>query len=268
MADFQILVRNKSGTRRQYFLFVETPTVTSGAQVFQNVYATAAPVPDQTGTAKFVLKKDYFAVTGTSPGQKLGSGVNVSTTDFEIAKIAQGPKLGSTVYMTAGTNPPGKGAEFVDGLLEQKTSTPGSFTISTDGSFQLSNGANQFIGLGGQDPYDPSNIIPIATFEAEPNTTSIITPKSKYYVSWGTFTPGQIIDVTTIATVSLAQVGKITRNSQYASLLRSTSPARLPLWPRCSTTTMALGLPPSTRVLESVRRMWWCLSVAVDFVVS
>ena len=45
--------------------------------------------------------------------------------------------------------------------------------------------------------------MPVAVFEAQPGTTNFVTPKSKYYISWGTFTAGQIIDVTTIATPAL-----------------------------------------------------------------
>jgi hypothetical protein len=59
--------------------------------------------------------------------------------------------------------------------------------------------AHQFIGLGAQDPQDPSNIIPIAVFAAQPGSQNIITPKPKYYISWGSFNPGRIIDVATIA---------------------------------------------------------------------
>jgi len=59
--------------------------------------------------------------------------------------------------------------------------------------------ANQFIGPGAADPMDPSNIIPIAVFAAQPGSHNIITPKSKYYISWGSYNPGQIIDVSTIA---------------------------------------------------------------------
>ena len=138
MSDFSILVKNKSGDSRAYFLFVEAPSVSGGAQVFQNVYVAAPPVPNNSGTAKFSMKKDFYAVTGTNPGQALGTNVTVTTGDFEIAKINQGGKMGTSAHMTAGTT--GKGAEFDDSLLEQKCSTPGSFSIQNDTSFQLGNG--------------------------------------------------------------------------------------------------------------------------------
>ncbi|KAF2731978.1 hypothetical protein EJ04DRAFT_352495 [Polyplosphaeria fusca] len=198
MSDFTILIKNKSGQDRAYFLFAELPQVSaSSQQIFSNVYMSAPPIPSGSGTAAFRLKKTYFAVTGTRPGQGLSSGVSVDTTDYEIAKLAQGDKLGSTVYMTAG--PTGLGAEFEDDKLQQQTRQQGAFTIITDGSFTLGNGANQFIGLGGQDPLDPTNIIPIATFPAQPNTTTIISPRPKYYITWGSRSPGQIIDITTAA---------------------------------------------------------------------
>ena len=54
--------------------------------------------------------------------------------------------------------------------------------------------------MGALDPHDSTNIVPVATFPAQPGTTNIVTPITKYWISWGTFTPGQIIDVATIAT--------------------------------------------------------------------
>lgn len=58
--------------------------------------------------------------------------------------------------------------------------------------------ANQFIRLGAQDPVDPSNVIPVVAFMAEPSTTSYITPQNQYYISWGPYVAGQIIDIAAI----------------------------------------------------------------------
>ncbi|KAK2688574.1 hypothetical protein QWA68_012712 [Fusarium oxysporum] len=196
MSTINILVRNKSGANRAYFLFVEPPTLSGGdGPVFSNVYITAPQVPSDKGTASFTCVTDYFAVTGTSPGQKLGSKVQVTTGDWAIVKINQDNKLGSSLTMNGD---PGNAAAFDSSALEQKCEKPGSFSIRSV-NFKVGNGANQFIGLGAQDALDTSNIIPVATVPAVPGTTAFFTPKAKYYISWGTYLPGQIVDITTIA---------------------------------------------------------------------
>ena len=136
MADFKILCKNKSGASRAYFLFVEAPVVTSGVQVFQNVYIAAAPVPPTTGTASFAISKAYFAVCGTSPGAKLGSNVQVTTGDFGIAKLCQDDKNGSSFTMTGA---PGNAAAFDPHRLKQDCTKPGNFSIECT-EFLLGNG--------------------------------------------------------------------------------------------------------------------------------
>ncbi|KAH7028815.1 uncharacterized protein B0I36DRAFT_349807 [Microdochium trichocladiopsis] len=188
MSQVTILVKNNSGASHSYFLFVKAP------EVFSNVYIAAPPTPSGNGTAKFIAKKDYFAVCGTNPGQQLRKNVQVTTGDWGIAKLNQGGKLGSSFTMTGADG----GAAFDGALLKQACSQPGSFSIEST-NFLFGNGSNQFVGLGAQDPMDATNIVPVATFLAQPNTTSYIRPRNQYYISWGTYVAGEIIDVTTIA---------------------------------------------------------------------
>jgi hypothetical protein len=139
MADYKIFCKNKSGCPKAYFLFVESPEVSGGAQVYQNVYVAASTVPSGTGTATFSIHKDIFAVTGTNPGQELGSNVTVTTGDFGLAKFCQGNKLGSTFAMTGA--PDGKSAFFDPGSLQQDCNKNGSFGINcAAGTFQIGNG--------------------------------------------------------------------------------------------------------------------------------
>ncbi|MCJ1400404.1 hypothetical protein MMC11_003609 [Xylographa trunciseda] len=199
MASYQILVKNKSGAPRAYFLFVETPQVSNvpAAKVFQNVYIAAKPVPDMTGTAIFKVIKDLYAVTGTSPSA-LDANVSVYTGDYEVVKICQSSGAattqGSATHVTGGS-----GAQFDTSKLTETCNTEGSFSIQTDSSFRFPNPDNIFIGLGAADPDDKTTIVPVATFQAMPSTTNFIIPVTKYYVSWGTYTAGQVIDVATIS---------------------------------------------------------------------
>lgn len=139
MASYQVLVRNKSGLPRGYFLFVETPQVTNAPEqkVFQNVYLAAKPVPDRTGTVNFKVLKDFYAVTGTS-SSALDSNVSVYTGDYEVVKLCQKKggitTNGSECHMTGAS-----GAQFVTNLLSETCTTEGSFSIHTDSSFKYPN---------------------------------------------------------------------------------------------------------------------------------
>ena len=139
MADYKIFCKNKSGANRAYFLFVESPEVSGGARVYQNVYIAASTIPSGTGTASFSVHKDIFAVTGTNPGQRLGSNVTVSTGDYGIAKLAQNGKLGSSFTMSGA--PDGRSAVFDSNGLKQNCDKDGSFAINcAAGTFQIGNG--------------------------------------------------------------------------------------------------------------------------------
>lgn len=58
-----------------------------------------------------------------------------------------------------------------------------------------------FLGLGAADPSDPTNIVPVATFPAQPGVQYFIYPVTKYYIAWGTYVPGEIIDVKSLGDV-------------------------------------------------------------------
>ncbi|PVH93259.1 hypothetical protein DM02DRAFT_697063 [Periconia macrospinosa] len=180
---YTIKLKNKSGMDHDYFLFVEAPIVKSGSKVYQNVYISSPSVADGSGTATFTCFAEYYAICGTSPNKALGSKVTVSTADSSAVQVCQGPtKLGTHE---------GSRASNTNDLL-----------------------ANQFIGLGAQDPNDPSNIVPIAVFDAIPGTQNYVQPHATFYISWGTFTAGQIIDVTTVATpVKIDFTGKNNPNA-------------------------------------------------------
>ena len=141
MANHSILVKNKSGTPRAYFLIPEAPRVSGGGspRVYQNVYIASPPTSSGNGIARFSIPKNFFAVTGTTPGQALGSNITVSTSDYRITKLSLGDSSpGSKFVMTAG--PAGNGAMFDNKLTENTTKEAGAFAISCDDSFKLNNG--------------------------------------------------------------------------------------------------------------------------------
>lgn len=135
MSQITIVVQNKCGVDRVYFLFVKAPEVSGGSKVFSSVYITAPPIQSGTGRAKFICKKDFFALCGTSPGEALDRNVQIITTDWSIAKINQDGKKGSSFTMTGA----GNGAVFDNALFKQDCNQPGSFSIEST-NFMWGNG--------------------------------------------------------------------------------------------------------------------------------
>jgi len=137
MATYTILIKNHSGATRAYFLFIETPNVTgsNSPKVFQNVYIAAPSCASPNGTANFTIIKSLYAVTGSSP-QNLGSGVTVTTGDWEPVNIAQDNTYGNYCAMTM---PAGEGPYFDTTKYSATVTTPGAFEIGVDNSFSYPN---------------------------------------------------------------------------------------------------------------------------------
>ena len=136
MSSVNIVVKNKSGAPRAYFLFVKPPEMTVGDKIFSNVYMQAPPVPSGNGSASFTCQTDTFAVCGTMPGVPFGSKGQVGTGDWGIAKLKQDGKLGSHFLMRGD---PGNAAAFDESSLKQDCDQDGSFLIDCTG-FKLGNG--------------------------------------------------------------------------------------------------------------------------------
>ena len=75
----------------------------------------------------------------------------------------------------------------------------GSYRIIASTDFDATNGYLFGLARPGNIPGVPS---PVATFAAEPNDTFNITPVIKFYIAEGAYTPGQIIDYTTVSTTA------------------------------------------------------------------
>lgn len=58
-----------------------------------------------------------------------------------------------------------------------------------------------YIGCGARDPHSPSDIIPVQTYIAEPGLNSQLFPKVKYYICFGEYQPGMVVDRSTLGNV-------------------------------------------------------------------
>lgn len=172
MANYTILVHNKSGDDHEYVLFNEMPkpSPTPGKGVFQNAYITSKMVANDTGTSNFQIQLVINAVTGIRSERadtRINDVINIHDGLNDIAANGQGtitnalqsgsgetkPKaaisdqvtaqicqttngelvLGSAVHVGIVEGKP----KFVTQETKQTCAVDGSFSISVDGSFEF-----------------------------------------------------------------------------------------------------------------------------------
>jgi hypothetical protein len=158
--------------------------------VFTNIYLTSGNIQSSaTGnsSAKFTVKTQYYALYGTTQKGDDGS-TRVDTTDSVEAKL--GPS-GTYVAITADSD----GSPLFDkaAAAGKSVSTAGAFTIATDNKIKYPNAKNIYIGIGAKDPKS-GNVVPIQTYIAKGGMNQQLFPKAVYYVCYGDYEPGTIVD--------------------------------------------------------------------------
>ena len=172
MANYTILVHNKSGDDHEYVLFNEMPkpSPTPGKGVFQNAYITSKMVTNDTGTGNFQIQLIINAVTGTrseggdtrindvikvhdgsddvaangpgtitdalhtNPGKTKPKVAISDQVSAQICQIANGERApGSALHVSTVERKP----KFVTQEPKQTCAVDGSFSISLDGSFEF-----------------------------------------------------------------------------------------------------------------------------------
>lgn len=198
MNMYSITVKNESGSHQHYALFSKAPQVTGTVQgqVWSNVFATANTPKQQ--TAQFTVYKQYYAVCGSSNGSP-DQGVQVSVGQTLPVTLGVKKPDGTVVHgTTVGLIDDGGAPAFSD-TLPAASSYPNAFEIDTHPDFTVQDAkdGNWLIGLGGSSNGTGSTG-PAATFMPEPNVKYQIQPVNTYYVCFGDFTKGALIDVTKI----------------------------------------------------------------------
>lgn len=180
MTTYTIKISNQSGFTKSYIVFMAAPVVNAcgGGQppVFANVWATFLDQTDGGWDSVAYDDMTYAWWGRQAPGgaMELG-GVQPVDTDSRDSVAFQG---GEAVGFGEAT--PGLAAA-------------GSFQIVADHDFTAEDG--YVFGLA--KPNGTPTPSPVATFIAEPNDTFTITPVERFYVTEGSYTPGEVIDVTT-----------------------------------------------------------------------
>lgn len=199
---YTITVRNKSGAQQHYALFNKPPKVTGRVQgqIWSNVFATGnTPNKSQ---AHFSLYTQYFAIVGSSQGTP-ANGVVVDVSGERPVNLGYTQSNGKHV---AGTT---LALQVTDGA-PQFSETPypdgsyvNAFEIKTGPDFTIAEAkkGNYMIGLGGSKTGN-SNDGPSATFVPEPNVDYQVEPVNTYYLTFGDYTKGALIDTNKIGTMA------------------------------------------------------------------
>lgn len=187
MATYDIRVLNNSGYAKSYVLFMQPPQVSStGGQpvIYTNAWVTFNGI-QPSGTDHVTYTDSTFAywATATMP---VAPGTTMGQSGFAAVDVSQ---QDSVPFI--GTTPIGFGTVTPGGAMT------GSYRIIASGDFNASNGYLFGLARPGNIPNIPS---PVATFLAEPNDTFNITPVVNFYVADGAYTPGEIIDYTSVST--------------------------------------------------------------------
>lgn len=195
--QYSIKIQNNSGNDQNYVIFAKAPIISGSVQskIWTNVLDSAQT--QDTESATFEIYKQYYAVCGNSHGS-IEDGVKVTVrgaknVDLGILNDDGTRTPGTTLKLTVTKNAP-----FFDLNLPAPTAYPNSFEIDTQPDFTMLEAKqnNYMIGLGGSS--SGGDKTPAALFIPQPNVKYQIQPANTYYLAYGDYTPGALIDVAKI----------------------------------------------------------------------
>ena len=200
-----------------------------------------ANVKTATNEANKKLSMDVQTSTTLTDGDEMASKnakVKDAITDHVVVQICQSTNgdivPGSVVYLKVVEGKP----KFQSREPQETCHVDGSFSISIDGSLDSQHFGKLcvitlysselvttplnpwlilwriftnfsmspdkiFVGFSAGDPYNNGDITSVSTIPAQPNTTNLITPVSKFYVSWGTQSFSDTLQASTIGSPAL-----------------------------------------------------------------
>lgn len=218
---YTITVTNKSSNPQNYALFNKQPQVTGTVQdkIWSNVFATKKVAPGQMVT--FEIINEYHAIVGQKQqnDSKTFSVTVAGTAPVTLGKTNDDGTVtpGTTLSMVVEDDTPQFTAEALP-----NSSQPNAFEIRT-GDFsntKAKKGKSTRIGLSPpvfgffSDTHPPEGYMiglgparsggaiagPAATFIPEANSTYQIQPVNTYYLTTGSYSKGDLIDVVKVTT--------------------------------------------------------------------
>ncbi|KAA8893614.1 hypothetical protein FN846DRAFT_820578 [Sphaerosporella brunnea] len=199
MNTYTITVKNDSGNQQDYALFNAAPTVINGVQkqIWSNVFATANTPPAQ--TAEFTVYDQYFAICGHSSGSPAGGVAVTVGQDLPVTLGVANPD-GTLTPGTTLTLENSEGAPAFAAAIPSPQALANCFEIATQGDFnsKIATNDNWMIGLGGSST-GSGFTGPAATFVPEPSVHYQIQPVNTYFLTFGDYKAGNLIDRTKMA---------------------------------------------------------------------
>ncbi|KAH8694360.1 hypothetical protein BGZ61DRAFT_532454 [Ilyonectria robusta] len=190
---YQIFVINESNAPQQYALLNQvpsvTPTVTTG--VWSNVLSVISL--EREDTVLFTLDDEAYGFVGSSTKTPGTDGATVNTSDFE--KVILGG------LSTTGEEQ--KGTTLTTGIFQSlfkftgedaPLGGEGAFCVDTPFNFTVQNALedNWVFGLGKSIGGQP---VAAATMTPAPSTSCQITPSNIWYITYGQYVQGQILNI-------------------------------------------------------------------------
>ena len=198
---YTITVKNQSGAQQHYALFNKPPVVTGRVQgqIWANVFATGNTPSNS--VAHFQMLTQYYGIVGSSQGTP-ADGVVVDVTGERAVELGQLSSNGTQVPGTTLTLKVVDEAPQFDQTPNPNGSYVNAFEIRSGTDFTIAEAkkGNYMIGLGGSKTGASDG--PAATFVPEPNVDYQIQPVNTYFLTFGDYTKGAIIDVNKIGTVA------------------------------------------------------------------
>lgn len=186
MATYTIRIVNNSGQSKSYVAFMETPQIAaSGGDpvIYTNAWATFESVTDGSWDSIVYTDNTYAwwgVESGAAKGQATAGGV-----------MAVNTQTCDSVSFIGGAEP------GFDGVPRPGSAPDGAYQIVSGGGF----GPKEGYAFGLARPSGQPTPAPVATFTALPDTTFDITPVERFYVTEGSYTPGQVIEPAAIDAV-------------------------------------------------------------------
>jgi hypothetical protein len=204
MATYNVTVYNSSPAEKQFALFCELPQVNPApaeGKPFANAFAVGRPASNDGQPTTFNVTTKAYACCGY---QEISENTIVSSSD-NIQVELNGQNDVATMKITDGgpsfTSPNHSGA------------ADGTFNVNVP-SYAQEKYPNVWCGYGYPTPSgdiarasrggpDYTGGIGVAAcWTADSNANFIVQPIAKYYVAWGTYTPGQAVNLSEIGTTA------------------------------------------------------------------
>jgi hypothetical protein len=184
--NYKIIFNNQTGSRGEYAIFSEPPTISSAKQVYTNAWITQTV--NSGGNFTVSTSLDFYAWVGTTP-VRLAPHVTISGGTSQLAQLGKVGSPGTAFQMVVEDSQP-------DLSTPTMLSKPGAFEIDTGHDFPSPN-STYLIGLG---KVDSNGIVsPVATAAAVPNMHTNITPIMKFYIGQFSYEPGEIVDFNSVS---------------------------------------------------------------------